>query len=334
VKIILPAIVDESFVSGNANTAPISFCGYYTNTTAYSPGDVVYDDRRSNFVLNYDYVCITAVPAAGSRETYRPEQPGGAVHPSWARFRTSNAWAAYDPSPNSRTYATNAAYDPTLVVPPASRTLTFTRPTTNKFTGTTNDYPALPEHLLGFGSTVLVNAVALINALGATVVVKNSSGTTINTTSMGAQGQSGKSVVIDGLSVGSAGASFTVDITGSSCVPAVGTFISGWSTTIGDSLPGVEVGILDYSSVVTDTYGNTSITKRGYAKTVRMKVRIASSNVDSVHRKLAALRATPVVWVGEDAFDSTIVYGIFKSFSVDIAYPTVSYCTIEVNGIA
>jgi hypothetical protein len=333
VKVILPAIVDETIVTGNTNTAPGSFCSFYSNSFAYNPGDVVYDDRRSNFSLNYDFICVAAVPAAGSRETYRPEQPGG-VHPSWARWRVSNAWAAYDPSPNSRTYATNSVYDPTLVVPPTSRTLTFTRPTTNKFTGTTNNYPSLPDYLAGYGQTAVVNAVALVNALGTTVTVKNSSGSTINTTSMGSQGTTGKSVVIDGLSVGSASASFTVDITASACVPAVGTFISGWSVTLGDSLPGVEVGIIDYSSITTDTYGNTSITQRGYAKTARLKVRMATSAVDGVHKFLAKLRATPVVWVGEDAFDSTIVYGIFKSFSVDIAYPTVSYCTIEVNGIA
>jgi hypothetical protein len=330
VKVILPAIVDEMIVTDNTNTGPETFSPAWNNAFTYTKGGVVVSyPSYTSYKMVYDWVAVQDVPSGTG---LAPGTPGAEVY--WSVYRAANRWAAYDDSPSTRTYATNSVYDPTLVVPPTSRTLTFTRPNTNKFTGATNAYPSLPEYLAGYGQTAVVNSVALVNALAETVVIKNTAGATISTTSVGSQGTTGKSVVVTGLSVGSSSPRFNIDVTGSACVPAVGKIVTGWSVTIGDSLPGVEVGIIDYSSIVTDAYGNTSITQRGYAKSVRMRVRLATSAVDGIHKFLSKLRATPVVWVGEDAYDSTIVYGIFKSFSVDIAYPTVSFCTIEVNGIA
>ena len=58
-----------------------------------------------------------------------------------------------------------------------------------------------------------------------------------------------------------------------------------------------------------------------------------SSAVDDVHRTLASLRATPALWIGSEAFDSLTVYGFYKEFSIDLAYPTVSYCSLTIEGL-
>ena len=47
----------------------------------------------------------------------------------------------------------------------------------------------------------------------------------------------------------------------------------------------------------------------------------------------AALRATPVLWIGSESFESLTVYGFYKEFSIDIAYPTVSYCSLTIEGL-
>ena len=47
----------------------------------------------------------------------------------------------------------------------------------------------------------------------------------------------------------------------------------------------------------------------------------------------AALRATPVLWIGSESFESLTVYGFYKEFSIDLAYPTVSYCSLTIEGL-
>ena len=49
---------------------------------------------------------------------------------------------------------------------------------------------------------------------------------------------------------------------------------------------------------------------------------------------LADYRATPLVWIGsENAYQSLIVFGYYKDFEIDIAFPTVSYCTLSIEGM-
>ena len=53
----------------------------------------------------------------------------------------------------------------------------------------------------------------------------------------------------------------------------------------------------------------------------------------AVEAVVAALRATPVLWIGSESFESLTVYGFYKEFSIDIAYPTVSYCSLTIEGL-
>ncbi len=54
-----------------------------------------------------------------------------------------------------------------------------------------------------------------------------------------------------------------------------------------------------------------------------------------MYRKLADLRATPCVWVGSDKpeLDPLVVFGFYKDFQVEVAYHTVSFCTLEIEGL-
>lgn len=58
-----------------------------------------------------------------------------------------------------------------------------------------------------------------------------------------------------------------------------------------------------------------------------------TSAIDDVARNLAALRASPVLWIGSESFESLTVYGFYKEFSIDLAYPTVSYCSLTIEGL-
>lgn len=117
---------------------------------------------------------------------------------------------------------------------------------------------------------------------------------------------------------------------------AVGTLAVGRIVTIGDTLRAPEIGIKDYSVKATDAYGVTTVTERGYAKTARYNVLVDGRRVDAVARHLAGVRATPVVWIGDDqyGYDSLLIYGFYADFGVVIAYPSHSECRLTVEGLS
>ena len=55
--------------------------------------------------------------------------------------------------------------------------------------------------------------------------------------------------------------------------------------------------------------------------------------VDEIVNLLAEYRATPIVYIGSDAYASTIVYGFYKDFTVVIAYYLKSICNLEIEGL-
>jgi hypothetical protein len=48
---------------------------------------------------------------------------------------------------------------------------------------------------------------------------------------------------------------------------------------------------------------------------------------------LTPLRATPIIYYGADGFDATVIYGFYKDLAVTIAYPEISTCTLEIEGL-
>lgn len=112
-----------------------------------------------------------------------------------------------------------------------------------------------------------------------------------------------------------------------------GTLLVGRQLSLGDTEHGADIGIIDYSRKETDQFGVTSVVERAFAKRMTAKVVMATDAIDDIHRSLAALRATPVLWIGSESFESLTVYGFYKEFSIDIAYPTVSYCSLTIEGL-
>ena len=112
-----------------------------------------------------------------------------------------------------------------------------------------------------------------------------------------------------------------------------GTLLVGRQFDIGDTEHGVDLGIIDYSRKETDQFGVTSVVERAFAKRMSARVVMQTSAVDDVHRTLASIRATPVLWIGSESFESLTVFGFYKEFSIDLAYPTLSYCSLTIEGL-
>ena len=109
--------------------------------------------------------------------------------------------------------------------------------------------------------------------------------------------------------------------------------ILGVARSLGRTRYGAKVGITDYSVKETDDYGRTNVVERAFVKRMEIDVQLDSTDTDSVHRLLSDLRATPVVWVGSDLFQSTIIYGYFRDFDVVISSYPWSDCSLEIEGL-
>ena len=114
-----------------------------------------------------------------------------------------------------------------------------------------------------------------------------------------------------------------------------GTLVIGKLVDIGATLAQPSIGIIDYSRKETDVFGATSVVERSYAKKIDARFWFDTSRADFVARKLAAVRATPVVWLADDAdiIESLVAFGFYRDWGVDIVYPNYSEASITIEGL-
>ena len=129
-------------------------------------------------------------------------------------------------------------------------------------------------------------------------------------------------------------ADIVVTITDTGNTVEVGQIVMGTLVTLGRTGYGTTVGIEDYSRKERDTFGNAVIIERAFAQKVDYEVEINTQDTRRVQRFLSTYRATPIVWIGnQDTSYGLIVYGFYTQFSINIATPSVSYTTLEVEGL-
>lgn len=140
-------------------------------------------------------------------------------------------------------------------------------------------------------------------------------------------------VVLDGLPV-YADAHITITITGTGTVKC-GAVSVGTAYQLGDTNYGATAWIMDYSRKETTAAGATTLVKRSYSKGASVPLSLPTGQINKVQRVLAELRATPCAWVGVDApgYEPLIIFGFYRDFSIDIAYPKLCYCNIEIEGL-
>lgn len=194
----------------------------------------------------------------------------------------------------------------------------------------------------------LVDSLAVLDVIGNSVAVRmyDASGASVyaSTTSMQTRTAAAwwdyffgpivrqTSLVLDSIPPISAATIFvTIDDPASA---AIGTLAVGRMTEMGGTFYGAEVGITDYSRKETDEFGATTVVERGFARRLNAKVQVESTDVDFVTSQLARIRAKPVVWDGLVGYDAGAILGWAREWSVDVAYPTVSYCSLTIEGLA
>jgi hypothetical protein len=125
----------------------------------------------------------------------------------------------------------------------------------------------------------------------------------------------------------------TIELTGGSDL-AVGVILIGQQENFGIGIKyGARVGIQDYSRKETNDFGDTVLIQRAFAKRANFELMITKPEVDILQNILSTIRATPVLWVGSNDYESTTLFGFYKNFDILINYPEHSDCELEIEGL-
>jgi hypothetical protein len=124
-----------------------------------------------------------------------------------------------------------------------------------------------------------------------------------------------------------------IQVNAGAATAAIGEVVIGKQRNLGVSNFGTSVSILDYSRKETDEFGNTVVETRPFSKRADFDVTVETGAVAAVQKALADIRTTPTVFIGDEDRAETIVYGFYRGFNIVISTPSISDCSIEVEGL-
>lgn len=131
-------------------------------------------------------------------------------------------------------------------------------------------------------------------------------------------------------------ATITVTLTGAGEI-GLGMLLLGQAKYIGKMAYQPRVGITDYSVKTKDAWGNDIIQERGFSRTLEGRLTIQNGAVEGVRRTFEAVRARPIMVVGvvdhDDLTEPLTVVGFYRSFQVEVAYPTQSLVSLNMEGL-
>lgn len=116
----------------------------------------------------------------------------------------------------------------------------------------------------------------------------------------------------------------------------IGELIYGTYYILGSTEHGATAGIIDYSRKETDEFGNTTFVRRAFSKRMTARFMMDNYALTKAQKILSDIRATPAIFIAaedEVTYAPLTVYGFYRDFSIDVAYPTKSYCSIEIEGL-
>lgn len=128
-------------------------------------------------------------------------------------------------------------------------------------------------------------------------------------------------------------ATITVYVSSGSGLAEVGEVVYGIQSVVGRTNYGTAIGITSYSRKDTDEFGKVTVVKRKNSKYADYDIDIDNNNLASVQRLFSEIDSVPCVFIGNPEMEELIVYGFYKDFKATISFPTVSKCTLRVEGL-
>ena len=128
-------------------------------------------------------------------------------------------------------------------------------------------------------------------------------------------------------------ATITVYVSSGVGLVEVGEVVYGVQSIIGRTNYGTAIGIKSYSRKEVDEFGKVTVIKRKNSKYADYDVDIDNVNLAFVQRFFQDIDSVPCVFIGNPEMEELIVYGFYSDFKATISFPTVSKCTLRVEGL-
>ena len=128
-------------------------------------------------------------------------------------------------------------------------------------------------------------------------------------------------------------ATITVYVSSGVGLVEVGEVVYGVQSIIGRTNYGTAIGIKSYSRKEVDEFGKVTVIKRKNSKYADYDVDIDNVNLAFVQRLFQDIDSVPCVFIGNPEMEELIVYGFYSDFKATISFPTVSKCTLRVEGL-
>lgn len=131
-----------------------------------------------------------------------------------------------------------------------------------------------------------------------------------------------------------ANATLSVQFNNTGGTASCGVFVMGRAIDLGMAQAGARFGIVDYSVKSVDAFGGYTVVKRTFSKRASYELVVGAGIVDSIATLLTEFRATPAVYIGSEKYQGTFIYGFWKDWDVNIAYPSHSLCSLTIEGLS
>lgn len=128
-------------------------------------------------------------------------------------------------------------------------------------------------------------------------------------------------------------ATITVYVSSGAGLVEVGEVVYGVQSIVGRTNYGTAIGITSYSRKDKDEFGKVTVVKRKNSKYADYDIDIDNVNLAFVQRLFQDIDSVPCVFIGNPEMEELIVYGFYSDFKATISFPTVSKCTLRVEGL-
>ncbi len=128
-------------------------------------------------------------------------------------------------------------------------------------------------------------------------------------------------------------ATITVCVSSGVGLVEVGEVVYGVQSIVGRTNYGTAIGITSYSRKDKDEFGKVTVVKRKNSKYADYDIDIDNTNLAFVQRLFQDIDSVPCVFIGNPEMEELIVYGFYSDFKATISFPTVSKCTLRVEGL-
>ena len=304
--VIIPKTIDDSnFVSSSLSEAEYPNWDQSPNPQlSYNVGD------RCIVTTGYHKIYEAIQPVTSTPNTTTPPHT---LTTHWAEVGPTNRWAAFDTSGGTFSYSSGANIVFSFTMDRAtSIALVELTARSVRIQATAPGYPNYYDQTYNLGDRAVINNwydyFTADSFLATELIITDIPAIPATT--------------------------FTITIENNSNPLQVGNFIAGTNIEMGNTKYGAKIGIIDYSKKEVNEFGKATIVKRTFSKKMDVTLDVDNGIIDSVAARLNYLRSTPCLWVGANgAFESLTVYGFYRDYSVEIAYPTHSICSLQIEGL-